>query len=75
MAKMTNAILDGKPISIDEGLRLRDTDGKRKGAKLLFHCDECGQRVRAHKSGGHNPAHFEHFSRNKNCSQSDKRFR
>jgi hypothetical protein len=69
MPKMTQAVFEGKLISIDEGLALRTIT--TRGNRPRFICDECGERVRAHKSGGHAGAHFEHHKRNPSCSQSD----
>lgn len=66
MATMTSANLNGQSISIDEAVDLRDNSPVRPD----FRCRECDQPVRAHKSGGHAAAHFEHLERNANCTLS-----
>jgi len=51
---------DNQPITIDEALEIRH--------KTHFICDDCGQRLRAHKRSktGAN-AHFEHLIKNPYC--------
>lgn len=75
MTKMPNALLNGKSVKAEEAVRLRNDADKRKAVRPSFQCDECGQGVKPHASGGNFAAHFEHFERNPECSQSDKRFR
>lgn len=43
---------------------------RQQSTLLYFECIECGQPVRAHSSGGHTKAHFEHLQRNSKCSLS-----
>jgi hypothetical protein len=71
MPKMTNCNLNGKSVTVNEALRLRDDARSGKIANPNFVCDECHQPVRPHKTGGHASAHFEHLERNPQCSQSD----
>jgi|TARA_B100001059_G_C17330526_1_gene331017 competence CoiA-like predicted nuclease len=66
MATMTSATLNEQIISIEEAIDLRDNSSSRPN----FRCPECHQPVRAHKSGGHAAAHFEHLERNANCTLS-----
>jgi 5-methylcytosine-specific restriction enzyme A len=68
MAKSTTARYETKIITIDEALALR---GRAPSNGLIFHCIQCGERVRPHKEGGGASAHFEHLARNKLCSLSD----
>jgi hypothetical protein len=70
MAKMTTCLFNGASIPVDEALSRRDDARKRGVAAPHFECDECNKPVRAHKSGGHAQAHFEHIERNGDCSQS-----
>lgn len=70
MARAASCVLDGREISIDDALQLRD-QGRRRDPKLDFRCVECDKPVRAHKEGGGAQAHFEHHRRNPNCSRSD----
>lgn len=70
MPKMTRCLFRGKSISIEDALSERDAARKYKAEPPLFECDECRKPVRAHKSGGHAQAHFEHLERNRHCSQS-----
>jgi hypothetical protein len=70
MAKMTTCLFHGKSISIDDALSRRDDARERGLSAPHFECDECKKPVRAHKSGGHAQAHFEHLQRNGNCSKS-----
>ena len=70
MAKMTTCLFNGSSLSIDDALSRRD-DAKKRGVPAPhFECDECKKPVRAHKSGGHAQAHFEHLEGNEDCSQS-----
>jgi len=73
MAKMTTCLFNGELISVDEALARRDDARARGVAAPYFECDECNKPVRAHKSGGHAQAHFEHLERNESCSQSHVR--
>ena len=71
MARANECNFNGKVISVENALEIRDatTAGKRKF--LGFECLECGQAVRPHKSGGNGAAHFEHLIRNPQCALSD----
>ncbi len=70
MAKMITCLFHGESISIDDALSRRDDARKRDVTAPYFECNECKKPVRAHKSGGHAQAHFEHLERNEDCSQS-----
>lgn len=72
MPKMTECQYRGKSTAIQEALEIRD-DLRADNSTLDFRCNECGQPVRAHKKGGFQAAHFEHFMKNPDCSQSDSR--
>jgi hypothetical protein len=73
MAKMVTCLLNGKPISINRALGIRDRD-RRKVRKFL--CTGCQDPVRAHKAGSHAAAHFEHRRpSNPDCPLSDPRVR
>jgi RNase P subunit RPR2 len=67
MPKATTCKWNGQIIGIEEALRIR-----ARTRRALFHCTECGERVRAHKSGTTGQAaHFEHLSANPHCSLSE----
>lgn len=69
MPKATQCKLNGQTISIDEALAIRD-----RRAGVVFRCVECGERVRAHRTGTtQQAAHFEHFSANPRCRLSGAR--
>ena len=65
MGKMTSCLLNGAHISIETAIDMKDA-----GQISDFRCTECNEPVRAHRSGGHAAAHFEHLERNSTCSQS-----
>ena len=61
-------LFEGKKITIDEALSLRENTNRR----LLFTCTYCKAPLRAHRAGkGNHPAHFEHFKRNYDCPHSE----
>lgn len=67
---MTTAIycnFESRVIDVYEALSV---NAMREAAP--FRCIECRLPVWPHQSGGHVPAHFEHYKRNKNCSLSHK---
>jgi 5-methylcytosine-specific restriction endonuclease McrA len=72
MPRAITCILQGREISVDEAIRIKNAaprDGKKR---LGFTCIECGQPVGPHQSRtGHTP-HFEHSRRNAACSLSHK---
>ena len=70
MAMMTKCYVDEKLLNIDKAIDLRNSADNREVPRPDFRCIECGQPVRAHKSGGHAIAHFEHLERNPDCSLS-----
>lgn len=70
MATATYCNFESQVIDVSEALLI---DAVRKVAP--FSCIECGLPVWPHQSGGHVPAHFEHYKRNKNCSLSHKKRR
>jgi 5-methylcytosine-specific restriction protein A len=57
-------------ITIDEAVSIKDENQSLKPDAFI--CTECGQPVRPHRSGGPASAHFEHLSRNAECSLSHK---
>lgn len=70
MATATYCNFESQVIDVSEALLI---NAVRKVAP--FSCIECGLPVWPHQSGGHVPAHFEHYKRNKNCSLSHKKRR
>ena len=73
MPKLISCLRNGERISINEALTARDFAKSRRLPAPTFECEECKQRVRAHKASGHGQAHFEHYKYNKQCSQCDHR--
>jgi hypothetical protein len=71
MARAVTGLLNGRRIEIEEALDLRDRS--ERGERPNFRCTECDEPIRAHRSGGHAQAHFEHFDRNPDCPLSDVR--
>lgn len=68
MPKMVTCLSDGKPVSIEQALIMRDDATKRNVANPLFHCDECGLPVGPHTDGTTGAqAHFEHEAKNTEC--------
>jgi|ERR1044071_5924816 hypothetical protein len=68
MPKATTAVHHGQLLSIQEALDLR-----QQKHQLTVYCRECGEQVRAHKTGTTGQAaHFEHLRRNLGCSLSSK---
>jgi len=70
MVTLESSLLNGRLVSIREALKLKSV-----GDSPDFRCPECLHKVRAHKSGGHISAHFEHLRRNPDCSFSHIRAR
>lgn len=68
MSKLIECLQDGRLLSIDEALNVRD--GRGKFNPPHFQCPECGQQVDAHREGPGSLARFEHRVRNPNCSLS-----
>jgi hypothetical protein len=67
MAKATKALAGKHVIEIERALEM-----KADGYRPSFRCSECGGLVRPHKKGTTGQAaHFEHLSRNAQCSLSD----
>ena len=73
MAKMTTCLRGGKRISVNEAITARDLAKSRGLPAPTFECEECRQRVIAHKASASGQAHFEHFDYNEDCSQCDHR--
>lgn len=73
MVSAVTCTFDGRKIAVNEALRLRSRADADNPDISKFTCNECGQQVRPHRGGGHVPAHFEHLSRNQQCSLSHKR--
>lgn len=71
MPASTNCIYEGRLVSIQEALIIRE---QRPSAVSdgAFICIECGNAVRPHQSGGQASEHFEHFERHSECSLSHK---
>ena len=61
---MKQAKIRGRIIDAEEGVDIKGTES----GKPDFKCVECGKSARVHRSGGRNPAHFEHLERNEQCS-------
>jgi hypothetical protein len=69
MPKATTCKLDGRIIGVEEALRLRDEAKKRGRSYPPFHCRECNELVRPHKTGTTGQAvHFEHRESSPGCS-------
>ena len=71
MARATTCMFEGKELSIEDAIEIRDKRSSKERKKLRFTCVECGKHVRAHRASGHGEAHFEHFARNPDCKLSD----
>ena len=71
MARAMTCIYNGKEVSIDEAIEIRENSGNKNSNSLNFKCKECGEQVRPHKAGGNSSAHFEHLMRNARCQLSD----
>jgi len=69
MVRATDCLLDGKIITVEEALSIRDEETRTQGYD--FRCVECGEQVRPHKAGHGMAAHFEHLRRNEACTRSD----
>ena len=61
---MKTAMYQGREVTGDEGVDIRDTEPARPD----FICLECGLPVRVMRAGGNHHAHFEHHERNDHCS-------
>ena len=71
MARAEQCIIEGKEITVEKALIIRDASPSGKRKSLGFSCIECGKEVRPHKAGGNGTAHFEHLERNPQCQLSD----
>jgi hypothetical protein len=60
-------------INAQEALRLRDFLKRERQQPPRFLCNECERPVRVEAKSSAGAAHFEHKTRNLNCSLSDKR--
>ena len=67
MPTAITCIYEGEVITIEHALNIR---GNQQLPEGTFECTECFLPVRPHSEGGHASAHFEHYSRNSNCSLS-----
>lgn len=67
MPTATTCNYEDDEITIEQALRIRGNQTLPEGT---FQCTECSLPVRPHSQGGHASAHFEHYSRNENCSLS-----
>lgn len=65
MPTAVTCIYDGMEIGVLEALEVR-----KSKSDAWFLCVNCGERVRAHSSGGRTEAHFEHYERNPGCPYS-----
>lgn len=71
MALATECRYDGKVISVEKALEIRDGTRASVRKHLDFRCLECGEQVRPHRESGSQAAHIEHLSRNPRCALSD----
>ena len=71
MPLATTCFFNGQEVVVEEALRLRDLNAKRRQPRLDFRCIDCSKAVKPHKDGTHGAAHFEHFERNADCPLSD----
>ncbi len=62
MPTAVTCLWNDKKIRIDEALEVRENE-----KSPMFLCVSCRQKVKAHDSGGHTSAHFEHIARNPEC--------
>jgi predicted HNH restriction endonuclease len=69
MSAIPAARFSGREIDIKEALLIKDTAER---SVAIFNCIECDMPVRPHRGGGHTPDHFEHLSRNPDCSRSHR---
>ena len=72
MPKMIKSVHEDKIVTITDALKMKINAIKSHSIMPKFYCTECGLRVRPHKAGKNNGAHFEHLKRNKNCLMSHK---
>ena len=70
MPLATSCLYQGKVISVEEAILIKQRESHRKAGNL-FKCTECNAPVRPHKTGGDASAHLEHLERNSRCSLSD----
>jgi hypothetical protein len=69
MPRSVTCNFNGRPMEIKTALEIR---ARKPSAD--FRCQECGERVRAHKKGTTGQeAHFEHLSANPGCKLSEGR--
>ena len=71
IARAEKCIMEGKEITVEKALTIRDASPSGGRKALGFICIECGKAVRPHKAGGNGAAHFEHLERNPQCQLSD----
>ena len=71
MARSKVCAIGKRMIDVDEAIAMRDDERSRGRDNPDFRCPECGESVQPHGAGGGACAHFEHRSRNPNCTLSD----
>jgi predicted HNH restriction endonuclease len=59
---------EGRTVTVEEALNIRDSAARSKRKALEFLCIECGEALRPHRTGENSAAHFEHLRRNNSCS-------
>lgn len=64
MPRATTCLYDGKEISVNDAIEIKEATKAKERNELEFTCNECGERVRPHKVGGSMSAHLEHLVRN-----------
>jgi hypothetical protein len=71
MARAISCLFEGKEITVEMAIEVRDGTPARQRKLLRFKCTECDLAVRPHRAGGNSAAHFEHLMRNPHCTLSD----
>ncbi len=62
---------EGRTITVEDALSIRDGSTRSNQIALEFLCIECGDPIKPHTAGENSAAHFEHYlSRNYSCSYS-----
>jgi hypothetical protein len=72
MPMATSCKLNGKNVSVDKAVDLRDDARRQRASDPDFRCHICKKPVRPHKAGPNNAAHFEHLDRNPKCPLSHR---
>ena len=72
MPTAIECLYQGERIDVDLAISLKRSGSSAAKTSGSFLCLECGEPVRPHRGGGHALAHFEHLSRNSDCSLSHR---